>query len=245
MAPAAGLCCATVRRRIGAQMRRTACRHGLTCLVAEAFRRRDSTGEVVGTLGFSYRNGNGAGISADPTLTGGGPPKGCLSPGVSPIRSGPEGPVPYWICRPALAPVPDQGFRSAKPEGFVPYLPLCPRPIASPGASNGPFDTGVSPIPRHQVLRPAFPDSGVSGLQRSGWVALFEKIAGPSFTLPRHCRHRVDCVPPSCIRAGRRSFVERALRFRCSEDAATHRFGQVAAGSTYPLSAQSPVDKGG
>ena len=93
------------------------------------------------------QNRNGAGIAADPTLTGVWTPEGILGAWRVFFRFMTRRSLHFRICRPALAPVPEQIFRLAKSQATSAYLSTCPRPVLSSGVSSGSLGTSVLPDP--------------------------------------------------------------------------------------------------
>ncbi len=99
------------------------------------------------------------------------------------------------------------------------HLSTRPRPVLSSGASSSPFDTGVSPFPRHRISPPAFPNDCRLRFQRSVWLAASEEAFGCPFLLRDTAIIASILSGLSCVRIGKRSFVVETFRLRCLENA--------------------------
>ena len=189
------------------------------------------------TPGTRHPNGNGAGIAADPTLTGVWVPKNALRLA---FHCSPEG---RRLCRPALAPVPVPSGAGYDPKTFPsPPGGSATDPVGQ--ASHGSDDAGHRrSIEAGRQVRPA--DCAPSRFQRSGSCGVRRRPGFHPSTV-RHFAVASRVVPKSLLFSGcypvhPKSQSPLSMSGECAPGPSRAR----ANGPTYPLSARLPVDKSG
>ena len=189
------------------------------------------------TPGTRHPDGNGAGIAADPTLTGVWVPKNALRLA---FHCSPEG---RRLCRPALAPVPVPSGAGYDPKTFPsPHGGSATDPVGQ--ASHGSNDAGHRrSIEAGRQVRPA--DCAPSRFQRSGSCGVRRRPGFHPSTV-RHFAVASRVVPKSLLFSGcypvhPKSQSPLSMSGECAPGPSRARANRP----TYPLSARKPVDKGG
>jgi hypothetical protein len=182
-------------------------------------------------------NGNGAGIAADPTLTGVWVLKNALR---LTFRCSPEG---RRLCRPALAPVPVPSGAGCGPKTF-PLPPGGSETDFVARLSHGSNDAGHRrSIEADRQIRPA--DCAPSRFQRSGSCSI-RRCPGFHPSTVRHFAVASREVPKSLLFSGcypvhPKSQSPLSMSGECAARPSRARANRP----TYPLSAILPVDKSG